>query len=89
MHEKYKIFIENLKWREGKWPFETCKHKWEENIIIDLKGTTYQGMDWIKVFQERIQWWADVKRVMKLQVKEEAWKLSDYKLLKDSDLWSD
>jgi len=29
-------------------------------------------MDWIKVFQERIQWWADVKRVMKLQVKEEA-----------------
>ena len=32
----------------------------------------YQGMDWIKVLQDRIRWWADVNRVMKLQVKEEA-----------------
>ena len=30
----------------------------------------YQGIDWIKVFQDRIQWWADVNRVIKLQVKE-------------------
>jgi hypothetical protein len=41
---------------------------WEDNIRIDLKGTGWEGVDWMYLVQVRVQWWALVNTLMSLQV---------------------
>jgi hypothetical protein len=41
-------------------------HKWADNINVDLKETTLEGMDWIKLAQTEDRWWAPMNSVKNL-----------------------
>jgi len=53
---------------EGKRPLGRPRHRWEENMKMDLQVEGCGCMDWIKVVQDRNRWWALVNVVMNLQV---------------------
>jgi hypothetical protein len=53
---------------EGKRPLGRPRHKWEDNIKIDLQEVACGGMDWIKLAQDRDRWRALVNGVTNLQV---------------------
>jgi hypothetical protein len=40
---------------EGKRPLGRPRHRWKENIKIDLRYTELGGVDWIDLVQERDQ----------------------------------
>jgi len=44
------------------------RHRWEDNIKMDLQQGGYVGMDWIELAQDRDRWQALVSTVMNLQV---------------------
>jgi len=44
------------------------RHRWEDNIKMDLREIGIDGVNWIKLAQDRIQWQAYVNMVMNLQV---------------------
>ena len=48
------------------------RHRWEDNIRIDLQEVGYGVMDWIKLAQDRDRCRALVSAVMNLQVPENA-----------------
>ena len=52
---------------EGKRPLVRPKHRWEDNINMDLEEVGW-GMDWINLAQDRDKWQALVNTVMNLQV---------------------
>jgi hypothetical protein len=53
---------------EGKRPLGRFRHRWEDNIKMDLKEVECGGMDWIDVVQDKDRWRALVNAVMNLQV---------------------
>jgi hypothetical protein len=53
---------------EGKRPLGKPRHRWEDNIRMDLGEIGCGGMDWIDLAQDRDQWVALVNMVMNLQV---------------------
>jgi len=53
---------------EGKKPLERPRHKWEDNIKMDLQEVRYGGMDWIELAQDRDRWRALVNDVMNFLV---------------------
>jgi hypothetical protein len=53
---------------EEKRTLERPRHRWEDNIKMDLREVGCGTMDWIEVGQERDRWWALVGAVMKLRV---------------------
>jgi hypothetical protein len=53
---------------EGKRPLGRPKHKWEDNIKMDLREMVWGGMDWIDLAQDRDQLRALVNMVVNLQV---------------------
>jgi hypothetical protein len=53
---------------EGKRPLGRPRHRWVDNIKIDLRGIGWDVMVWIKLAQDMDQSWALVNTVMKLQV---------------------
>jgi hypothetical protein len=44
------------------------RHKWEDNIKINLQEVGWGGMDWIDMAQDRDRWRAVVSAVMNLRV---------------------
>ena len=54
--------------REGKRPLGRPRHRWENNIKMNLKEVGWGGMDWIKLTQVRDRWRALVNVVMNLWV---------------------
>jgi len=44
------------------------RHRWEDNIKMDLQEVGYGGMDWIELAQERGRWRTLVNAVMNLRV---------------------
>jgi hypothetical protein len=44
------------------------RHKWEDGIIMDLRETGWEGVDWIHLAQDRDQCHASVNTVMNLRV---------------------
>jgi len=44
------------------------RHRWEDNIKMDLQEVGCGGMDWIDLAQDRDRWWALVNVVMNLKV---------------------
>jgi hypothetical protein len=40
---------------EGKKPLGRPRRRWGDNIKMDLRGTGWDGMDWIDVAQNRDQ----------------------------------
>jgi len=53
---------------EGKTPLGRPRHRWEDNIKMDLQEMVCGDMDWIKLAQDRERWWALVNAVMNLWV---------------------
>jgi hypothetical protein len=53
---------------EGKRPLWIPRHKWEDNIKIDLQEVECSGMDWIELARDRKRWRALVNAVMNLRV---------------------
>ena len=53
---------------EGKRPFGKLRHRWENNIKMDLQEVGCGGMDWFELAQDRHRWRALANVVMNLQV---------------------
>jgi len=53
---------------EGKRPLGRPRHRWEDNIKMDLQEVGCVGMDWIAVAQDRDRWMALVNAVMNFRV---------------------
>jgi len=53
---------------EGKRPLGRSRHRWEDNIKMDLQAVEYGGMDWVELAQDMDRWWALVNAVMNLRV---------------------
>ena len=53
---------------EGKRPLGRPRHRWEDNIKMDLQEVGCGGMGWIELAQERDRWWVLVSAVMNLRV---------------------
>jgi hypothetical protein len=52
----------------GKRPLRRPRHRWVDNIKIDLREKGWGGMDWIDLAQNRDQWRALVNTVINLRV---------------------
>jgi hypothetical protein len=53
---------------EGRRPLGRPRHRWEDNIKLDLREIWINGPNWIQLAQDRVHWWAFVNTVMNLQV---------------------
>jgi hypothetical protein len=53
---------------EGKRPLGRPRHRWEDNIKMDLQKVGMRGMDWIVLALNRDRWQALVNVVMNFQV---------------------
>jgi hypothetical protein len=53
---------------EGRRPLERPRHRWEDNIKMDLLEVGWEGADWIDLAQDRDRWRALVYTVMNLRV---------------------
>ena len=53
---------------EGKRPLGRPRHRWGDNIKMDLQEMGCEGMDWTDVAQDRDKWQALVNAVINLQV---------------------
>jgi hypothetical protein len=61
----YKVLVGKS---EGKRPLRRPRHKWEDNIKMDLRKMRIDEANWIQLAQDRVQWWACVNMVMNLRV---------------------
>jgi hypothetical protein len=52
---------------EGKRPLGISRHRWQNNIKMDLQEVGRGGMGWIDLAQDRDRWWAVVNVVMNLR----------------------
>jgi len=68
MGERRGIFRVLVGKPEGKRPLGRARHRWEDNIEIDLQEVGCGGMDWIELSQDRYSCWACVSVVMDLRV---------------------
>jgi hypothetical protein len=53
---------------EGKRPLRRPRHRWEDNIRMDLQEVGCGSIDWIWLAQDRDRWQAIVNAVINLQV---------------------
>ena len=53
---------------EGKRSLRRPRHRWEDNIKMDLQKVGCGGMDWIDVAQDTDMWRAVVNAVKKLRI---------------------
>jgi hypothetical protein len=53
---------------EGKRPLGRPRHRWIDNIKMDLLEIGLSAVDWIGLVQDRYRWRAVVNSVMKLRV---------------------
>jgi hypothetical protein len=61
----YKVLVEKP---EGKRPLRRPRRRWEDGIRMDLREIGLEGVDWIRLAQERDRWQAVVSAVMNLLV---------------------
>jgi hypothetical protein len=57
---------------EGKRPLGRPRHRWEENIKMDLQEVECGDMDWVEQAQDRDKWRALVTAVTNLRVPKNA-----------------
>jgi hypothetical protein len=60
----YRVLVGRPKVR----PLGRPRCRWEGNIKLDLREIGINGANWIQLDQDRVQRWASVNMVMKLQV---------------------
>jgi hypothetical protein len=65
MRNAYRILVGNP---EGKRSLRRPRHRWVDNIKMDLGEIGWDGMGWINLAQDRDYWRALVNTVMNLQV---------------------
>ena len=53
---------------EGKRPLGRPRHRWEDNIKMDLREVGFDPGEWINLAEDRNQWRAYVRAVMNLRV---------------------
>jgi hypothetical protein len=53
---------------EFKRPLGRPRHRQEDNIKVDIREIGINGVNWIQLTQDRVQWWAFVNAVMNLRV---------------------
>jgi hypothetical protein len=61
----YRLLIGRL---EGKRPLGRPRCRWQNNIKMDVREIRIDGENWIRLAQNRVQWWAFLSTVMNLQV---------------------
>jgi hypothetical protein len=61
----YRVFVGRP---ESKRSLGRPRHRWEDNIKIDLSEIAINGTNWIQLAQDRLQWRACVNTVMNLRV---------------------
>jgi hypothetical protein len=49
-------------------PLGRPRHRWEDNIKMDLRETKIDGAKWIRLTEDRVQWRAFVSTVMNFRV---------------------
>jgi hypothetical protein len=54
--------------QEGRRPLGIPRHRWVDNIKMDLREIGWDGMAWLDLTQDRDQWRALVNAVMNLRV---------------------
>ena len=53
---------------EGRRALGTPRHRWKNNIKMDLQKMGWKGMKWVALAQDRDRWWTFVNPGMNLQV---------------------
>jgi len=53
---------------EGKRPLGRPRHRWEDNIKMDLQEVGCGGMDWIELAQDKDRWRGLVNALVNLRV---------------------
>jgi hypothetical protein len=53
---------------EGKSPLGRHRRRWDDNIKLDLRELRIDGVNWIQLAQDRVQWRAFLNTVMNLRV---------------------
>jgi hypothetical protein len=53
---------------EGKRPLGEPRHRWADNIMMDVGEIVSGGMDWICLAEDKDKWRAVVNAVMNLRV---------------------
>jgi hypothetical protein len=53
---------------EYKRPRGRPRHRWKDNIKMDLREIGIDGSNWIRLASDSVQWWAFVNTEMKLRV---------------------
>jgi hypothetical protein len=61
----YRILVRKS---EGKRPLGRPRHRWVDNIKMDLREIEWDGMDWVELAQNRDQWRAFVNTMMNFRV---------------------
>jgi hypothetical protein len=61
----YRVLVGRPK---GKRPLGRPRHRWEDNIKMDLREIGINRVNWIQLAQDRFQWWACMNTVMNLWV---------------------
>jgi len=57
---------------EGKRPLWRPRHRWEDNVKMDLQEVGCGGIDWIELVQDMDSWRALVNAIMNLRVPQNA-----------------
>jgi hypothetical protein len=60
----YKVLVVNP---EGKRPLGRPSHRWEYGIRMDIREIGLEGVEWIRLAQDRDRWRAVVSAVMSLR----------------------
>jgi hypothetical protein len=59
--------LQGVGWEpKGKRPLGRPRHRWEDNIKMDLREIRIDGVNWVLLAQNKVQWWAFVNLVMNL-----------------------
>jgi len=68
MGERRSVYWVLVGKRKGRRPLGRPRHKWEDNIKMNLQEVVCGGMDWIEVARDRDNWRVLMTAVMNLRV---------------------
>jgi hypothetical protein len=68
MGEERKVYKVLVGKPEGKRPLGRPRHRWEDEIRMDLREIGLGDVDWIRLAQDRYRWRAVVSAVINLRV---------------------
>jgi hypothetical protein len=68
MGEKSNVYDSLVGKPEGKRPLGRPRHRWIDNIMMDILEIGLSVMDWIGLAQDRYRWRALVNSVLNLRV---------------------